>query len=657
MSYSPTHDLFLVNPSLSEQLDNGKRYINIDYATLEEYDFEYANKALNNPELITALNDVATELAGSPKNVRLVNIPISTPIHALRSEHNYKIIQVEGTVILRSGILSRPKVIMFECPACHALNPVEQDEQWLKTPEYCINCDNRKNFKKSYKDTDFDDYQWIQLQELNENTESSRAPSKIKVLLKNSFVESCEVGDIVKITCIPKVLEKSSRSVDLEMKTYLECIGIVNVNQQQSSSLSEEDKTRFHELSKRDDFIDLMINSTAPTLYGLREEKIFMDLQQVGGVEKYVDGEFKRGSIHGWFPGDPGEGKSVCLDWSARISPRGINAGGRGATAAGLTASVRHDKDLGEWVLDAGALVLADGGHVSIDEIEKMRDEDRENIHTAMEQQYVSINKAGINAKLITRTSILGASNPTSGTWNPYLSIGENIDNLPPALQTRFDCIFIVINDRGWEEEEKRVDHVADVHRDNLKNDVDIISEDDLKKYFSYARTFKPKITESAMTRLKSLYKVLFEAGKAQENKIVMITLRQLEGLIRLTEASAKLHLRDECTVEDADVAIRVFKASMFKTLLDRETGVPDVSQLYKSSGKAKSKKDRYRVIREMVKGYVETYDCGGIEETKLLELLAKRNLKMFEASGLIEEMIDMNPPMLYRNGGMICIA
>ena len=653
---SPTDDLFKLYPEISTQLYSSNQIINIDYTSiLYNHDQEYADRILVEPTLIDDLSGTASRLADNHKRVCIINLPYTKPIHKLRSEDNYNLIQIEGTVILRTGVLSRPKTLVYSCPACPAEISVEQTEQWLITPEKCTNCDNRKGFKKCYEKTTFDDYQWIQVQELNENTQNSSAPSKIKVLLRNSHVESCEVGDIIKLTGVPKVLESSSTSKTLEMKTYIDSTGIVNNRDESRGAVTEDRIQQFHELAEREDFLDLMINSTASTLYGLNEEKLFLDLQQVGGVEKMVYGEYKRGSIHGWFPGDPSEGKSVMLDWATRMSQRGMSVGGGGASGVGLTASVRHDKDLSEWVLDPGALVLADNGHVSIDEIEKMRDEDRNAIHPAMEQQRITINKAGINANLLTRASVLGASNPKNGKWNKYMSIGANIDNLPPALHTRFDCIFLFINDREWEDEEKRAEHVINIHSENIgDSDSELLDEKTMKQYFMYARTFKPKLTKKVTGRLKQVYKTLFDAGKAQEEETTMITLRQLEGLIRLTEASAKLHLRDVAIVEDAEVALRVLKASLFKTAFNEEKQVIDMSSFYKDTGKPRSKQDKILIVENMIKGYVEINNCKGIDEDALYVLLHKKGLKLFESQSLL---IDMERnQFIYRDGNTICL-
>jgi len=609
---SPTFDLFRTNPEISIQLDSEQEEVNIDFITIINHDEPYSKAMLDSPEKeIKILSEVASKLAGKTKTVFITNLPaLNTPIHLLRSEHNFKLIQVDGIVTQRGIISSRPRIIYYHCPACGLDISVEQDEQWRITLDRC-GCDNRKGFKIVTEKTIYDDYQWIELRELNENTPSGKSPDKIKVLLRNTLVDSCEVGEMITITSIRKTIQKAPNTLYLEEKNYLLCTGLTNKTINLMLNLTDEDIEKYRKWVKDEKWINRLIESTAPTLTGMDDIKLFLCLQQVGGVQKNIGGDYKRGSIHGLLGGDPGEGKSVCLEWAKRVSPRGIGVAGGGASGVGLTASVKHDKESGDWVLQGGAFVLADNGHVSVDEIEKMDDDDREHIHPAMERQIVPVNKAGINAELSTRCSVLGACNPKNGMWNQYLSIEENVSNLPPALLTRFDCIFTLINNRGEDEERKRVKYVLDIHKG--VNDHEHIDETELTKFFTYARELQPKLTDEVSDKLEEIYIQLFKAGKTQEERTVMITLRQLEGLVRLSEASAKLHLREETILEDAKIAVRVLKASLLQSALNHDTGNIDITQYYREYG-AKTQRemiqDAPRLLASILKSNVDTVKC-----------------------------------------------
>jgi len=413
---------------------------------------------------------------------------------------------------------------------------------------------------------------------------------------------------MITMTAVRKTLQKAPNTLYLEEKNYLLCTGLTNKTMNLILNLTDEDIDKYAEWVKDEEWIPRLIESTAPTLTGMNDIKLFLCLQQVGGVQKNIGGDYKRGSIHGLLGGDPGEGKSVCLEWAKRISPRGIGVAGGGASGVGLTASVKHDKESGDWILQAGAFVLADNGHVSVDEIEKMDDDDREHIHPAMERQIVPVNKAGINAELSARCSVLGACNPKNGMWNQYLSIEENVSNLPPALLTRFDCIFTLINNRVEDEERKRVKYVLDIHKG--VNGHEHIDETELTKFFTYARELRPKLTDEVSDKLEEIYIQLFKAGKTQEERTVMITLRQLEGLVRLTEASAKLHLREDTTLEDAEIAVRVLKASLLQSALNQDTGNIDITQYYREYGpKTKSQmiKETPQIIERLCRRSVDT--------------------------------------------------
>jgi len=270
---------------------------------------------------------------------------------------------------------------------------------------------------------------------------------------------------------------------------------------------------------------------------------------------------------------------------------------------------VKYDKESSDWVLQAGALVLADNGHVSIDEIEKMRDEDREHIHPAMEQQLVPVNKAGINAELSTRCSVLGACNPKDGVWNKQLTVEQNVSNLPPALLTRFDCIFILINERSEEEEDERAEHVLKIHRrEKVGGELD---ESNLTKFFTYAKRFEPTLTKEVSDELKGVYNQLFKGGQSQPEKTIMVTLRQLEGLIRLTEASAKLHLREETKLEDAKLAIDILKASLLQSAINHETGNIDMGQFYRQGKNQREMiQDAPRLLSLILQTNIDTTKC-----------------------------------------------
>ncbi|EQD70393.1 replicative DNA helicase Mcm, partial [mine drainage metagenome] len=307
----------------------------------------------------------------------------------------------------------------------------------------------------------------------------------------------------------------------------------------------------------------------APTIKGMEQEKEAIALQLFGGVEKHhEDGIRVRGDINVLLIGDPGVAKSQLLRYITDVAPRGIYTSGKGATAAGLTAAaVKDDFAGGRWVLEAGMLVLADGGMAIIDELDKMSAEDRSAMHEVLEQQTVSIAKAGITATLNARCPVLAAANPKWGRFDSTKSIAEQID-LPPTLLSRFDVIFSIM-DRPEEKRDRFLaSRILRAHRDWEARPSAVgpsstgapLPPDRLKKYIAYARkTIRPVLTDGALTALEDYYVNVRKQGE-EPNAPVPITARQLEALVRLSEAAARARLSPSVEPTDAQRAIQIME-------------------------------------------------------------------------------------------------
>jgi len=350
-----------------------------------------------------------------------------------------------------------------------------------------------------------------------------------------------------------------------------------------------------------------IIQSIAPSIYGYREIKEGIAYLLFGGVPKVLpDGIRIRGDINILLVGDPGTAKSQLLQYVARIAPRGIYTSGKGSTAAGLTAAVVKDRTTGDWYLEAGALVLADGGIACVDEIDKMRNEDRVAMHEVMEQQTVSIAKAGIVATLNARTSILASANPTLGRFVEQKPVIENV-NLPITILSRFDLIFPIKDKPDEEIDTKMSEHILKLHQVRGYVTSPPIEPELLKKYIAYVRkNIKPKISDEALEKIKRYYVEMRKTGK--EGGSIPITPRQLEALVRMTEARAKMALREVATEADADAAIKLMNYVLEKTAYDTETERIDIDVLL--TGKSKSQRDKMNVIMDYIKNKVK--EIGG---------------------------------------------
>jgi replicative DNA helicase Mcm len=307
---------------------------------------------------------------------------------------------------------------------------------------------------------------------------------------------------------------------------------------------------------------------------------------------------------------------SQLLKYVAQIAPRGLYTSGKGSTAAGLTAAVLRDPDTEGFVLEAGALVLADRGLAAIDEFDKMRPQDRTAIHETMEQHTVSIAKAGIVATLNARAAILAAANPNLGRYVPERSFAENV-NLPVTLLSRFDLIFTLTDLPETERDERTADHIIQLHQQKGAAKDPPIPADLLRKYIAYARrSITPELTDEALNVVKDFYLGMRKSGEL-ENAPVPITARQLESLIRLAEAHAKMALRDKVLAEDAQAAVRLVQVTLLQVGFDRETGQYDIDNIM--IGRAKSQRDRLQTILAMIRE-LEKETPGGVAIEKLIE-------------------------------------
>ena len=433
---------------------------------------------------------------------------------------------------------------------------------------------------------------------------------------------------------------------------YVECVSIEKESEEYTDiEISEEDENEIIQLSQDPNIHRKVRNSIAPVIYGALEEKEAISYLLFGGTSKTTpDGTKIRGESNILLIGDPGVGKSQILKSVSDLVPRGLYTSGRGSSAAGLTASVLRDPDTGEMTLEAGGVVLADKGVAFIDEFDKMRREDRSALHEAMEQHTVSIAKAGIVATLNARTSILAAANPKLGRWDKRKDTIDNL-NLPPTIISRFDLIFPIIDTPNRAEDELKANHILSIHQNaSLANQEETLPKELLRKYIAYARkNIQPQLSSEAKEEILNFYLELRE-GKGltpeitelstdeagvqpkKEFKTIAITPRQLESLIRLSEARAKVALRNEVTRDDAIRVIELFK----QTLLRVTKG--DIDSLY---GMSSTKRNRREIILGIIGELTVRDEAPDIEE------IVRAGIEKELSENDIREMVDQ----LLQNG------
>lgn len=594
----------LIQRFISEELINdikklavsNKVSLLIDFQRIDQFSPELGDAFLKKPdETIESLKIFIREIEPSYKdlkfNVRIRNLPENAQlmINEIRSKHLGRLIQTTGLIKLATTVRPFAKSISFECQNCGHITKVEQTEGAIKTPLICSNCGRKGRFK--IVDKELIDTQRIVLEEAPEDLEGGQQPKQITVILKDDLVDPKFEKNIIpgnKVTVsgviveVPVILQSGKRSVTSELR--IEASYIESVEQSfEELSISKEEEDKILELSKDKLIYQKLKDSIAPNIFGYDHIKEAIVLQLFGGVRKAMKDEASvfRGDIHILLVGDPGTSKSAILRYVSTIAPKARYVTGMGSSAAGLTATVTKDEASKTFVLEAGAMPLTNGGLLVIDELDKMNKDDRAALHSALEQQIISISKANIHATLISQTSVLAAANPKLGRFNPYDVVATQID-LPPTLINRFDLIFIMADKPNPDIDKMIAQKILEANKDIEKNKP-AIETDLLRKYIAYARQkVKPVLSEEAMKIINDFYIKLRSSVSNAEDRVkpVPISARQLEAVIRLSEASAKVRLSNYVLEEDARRAIDLIMAYLGEVGVDKSTGELDIDRI-----------------------------------------------------------------------------
>lgn len=525
----------------------------------------------------------------------------------------------------------------------------------------------------------FADKQIIKLQETPDSVPDGQTPHSVSVCAFNELVDFCKAGDRVEITGIFKCnqvrVNPRQRTVKSVYKTYVDACHIQKVDRrrmgvdtstlehelsEQASAgveevrrVSEEEARKIRETAARPDVYELLSRSLAPSIYEMDDVKKGILLQLFGGTNKSFEkgGNPKyRGDINVLLCGDPSTAKSQLLQYVHKIAPRGVYTSGKGSSAVGLTAYITRDPETRQLVLESGALVLSDGGVCCIDEFDKMNDSTRSVLHEVMEQQTVSIAKAGIITTLNARTSILASANPIGSKYNVNLPVPQNID-LPPTLLSRFDLVYLVL-DRIEEQTDRRMArHLVGMYLEDTPENAsarEILPVEFLTSFISYARAnVHPKISAAASDELVASYVEMRRLGavngaRADERRITATT-RQLESMIRLAEAHAKMRLSETVTADDVREAVRLIKSALKQAATDARTGLIDMSLLTEGTSASERKRRQdlkngvLALLDEVVRGGAQAQVSGGVRYSDLARFLAERSSVPVEADDLAE--------------------
>ncbi len=635
---------------INDIFSKGSNTLIIFYEDLLAFDSEIAELLRKDPETLlenateafkNILKFPGSKLTDKDYFVRIITkddkSPLFISLRALRAKNIDNFVWTKGILVRSSTI--RPKLVeaTFECMTCKTEFEVLQLTSKIKWPNFCINprckAKSQSDFRLVSKNSEFIDWQSVMIQEIPEDLPPGRIPRSVQAILTHDLVDTVKPGDRVKLMGTYKsVLAQSTKSINSTLfKTFID----VNYIDPEDKSegfieLSKEDKKEIEKLSKEPMIQKKIARSISPVIYGREELKMATALTLFGGTrKKRPGGGYKRGDIHLLFVGDPGTGKSEILKSAIEVSPRGLYTSGKGSSAVGLTAAVIKDNDTGQMNLEAGAIVLANGGVAAIDEFDKMDTSDRSALHEAMEQQTVSIAKAGIVATLKAQTAIIAAANPRSGRYDRYKTPTQNI-HLPPSLLSRFDLIFIVIDRPDPAEDAQMAEFILQNSMQGPNDSFETktgktgniapIPSDLLKKYIKYARkTCHPVLTEEAKEEIKEFYLKL-RGQYDSEDAIVSILARNLDALVRLSESYAKMALRDKVIKSDVEDVIKLFKRFLKDTGYDETTGKIDMDRIL--VGQSRSSISKLDKMLTRLKEIFEDGNWKALEKNNVIQIL-----------------------------------
>ncbi|HJM18155.1 MAG TPA: minichromosome maintenance protein MCM [Candidatus Thalassarchaeaceae archaeon] len=666
-------------------------FLNIPFHELQTFDPDFAEDILEFPKSILSTGsktlieicrergedvDATLRVGDLPRDSRRLLRDIgSSDVDKLRS--------VDVIVTKVSEIKPRIHRAVFRCESCGNHIEVSQDnERELKEPLSCSASEDGCGSKKP--ETRFDlvlmssrlvNNQWIEIQEQPENVPSGAQPSRSRVLIEGEQVNKHLPGERVTANVIPVVRSEVKRN----KKTPMFDIIYHLVSSEHESTpfteiaISDEDRDRIIEVSHTEELLSLVQRSIAPSVFAtgiLGHVKRSLALQLFGGVSRInLDKTRTRGDIHILLMGDPGVAKSQLLSFISELSPRGRLATGGGVSGAGLTAAaVRDAFGDGRFALEAGVLPLSDRGLAAIDEFDKISEEDRRMMHPAMEQQRVYVSKGGIQATLNSRCAILAAANPKDGRFSKR-GINQSVmrsfkeTGLPPPLASRFDIIWMIRDEIRVRDDERIARHILDtktsgksetmleelsnMESSNLDPDQvfsgvenEHLTQNFLRKYIAFSkRTVHPQLSDEAKTEILEYYtkerqnfgrEDQFQADQDRES-IIPITARALEALIRLTEAHARMHLRDIATSDDAKVALAVFKHWR------EESGIEDESELH--SGVSPRIRSNNSSIRQIIRDICAEHG-GEAEKSQIYNAAILRSISEDEVNRVLSKML-----------------